>query len=150
MYTWPPIPRDIWARIRMNHCAQTSVECLKEFLSQMDLGLRSDSAGGNPVDRLNELRANPTARALCVSPSIGKGHCVVPYRIEDNFGGDPDLSRIWIYDNEAPCSVTNSPSDACVTGQHIDVHRATNYFTFGPWTNNLMATVPVEFFSAEH
>jgi hypothetical protein len=148
--TRPPIPKNIWARIRMDHGTQTSVEYLTRFLSQLDLGILSDHSGGNPVARLNEIRANPTGYTLCVSPSIGDGHCVVPYRVEDNVGGDPDISRIWIYDNEAPCSPTNSATDNCVTGQFIDVSHTTNAFSYSSWRGNLMFTIPASLYRDRH
>ncbi len=134
-FTRPPIPVDIWARIRLHHGVQTSAEYLNHALSQLD---------GNPVGRLPELRAGTTAQTVCMVRIPEGGHCVTPYLVEDNFGGDTNLTRIWVYDNNAPCP-TNSFADAsCVTNHFIDIDHAANEYSFPDlgWTGDKLITVP--------
>ena len=129
-YTRPPRPKDAWARIRMNHGAQTSAEYIFQVLAQLDIDIINPSFGGNPNARLGSLRANPTGRAICMIPGAGGGHCVTPYKVEDNYGGDPNTSRIWIYDNNDPCALDDNASADCVTSQYIDINRSANTYRY--------------------
>ncbi len=146
-FTRPPIPMDIWGQIRQNHGAQTSAEYLLHAVSQLD----SDGLFlGDPVARLPELRAGTTAQALCMSDNFERGHCVNPYLVEDNFGGNPDKTRIWIYDNEAPCAIGRSANDPCVTNQFIDIDHVSNtYCCFGGSAGRLLFTVPSHLYTGK-
>jgi hypothetical protein len=150
-YTRPPKPRDVWARIRMNHGAQTSAEYIFQVLAQLDIDIINPSFGGNPVARLNTLRANPTGRAICMIPGAGGGHCVTPYKVEDNYGGDPNISRIWLYDNNDPCDLDDNASADCVTGQYIDINRSANSYRYprpgGDWTGTGLFTIPLSVYN---
>jgi len=143
-YTRPPIPKDIWARIRMNHGAQTSAEYMIHLLSQLDVDVFSPNFGGDPVGRLPELRAGTTAQAVCMVQGFDGGHCVTPYRVESNYGGDPNITRIWIYDNNAPCAIGSDADDRCVTDQFIDIDHSANEYVFpgNNWTGTALFTVP--------
>src|SRR5439155_8496687 len=77
----------------------------------------------------------------------GSGHCVAPYRVEDNFGGDANRSRIWVYDNEQECVRQSSPSSACVTNSFIDVDLSANTFTFQTNTGDGMFAIPQEIYN---
>ncbi len=143
-YTRPPIPKDIWARIRMNHGAQTSAEYLIHLISQLDVDVFSPNFGGDPVGRLPELRAGTTAQAVCMVQGFDGGHCVTPYRVEGNYGGDPNITRVWLYDNNNPCAIGASATDPCVTDQFIDIDHAANEYNFpgNGWTGTALFTVP--------
>lgn len=143
-YTRPPIPKDIWARIRANHGAQTSAEYLIHLISQLDVDVFSPEFGGDPVARLPELRAGTTAQAVCMVQGFDGGHCVTPYRVESNFGGDPNITRVWLYDNNSPCAIGASATDSCVTDQFIDIDHAANEYNFpgNGWTGTALFTVP--------
>ncbi len=143
-YTRPPIPKDIWARIRMNHGAQTSAEYLNHLISQLDVDVFSPNFGGDPVARLPELRAGTTAQAVCMVQGFEGGHCVSPYRVEGNYGGDPNITRIWIYDNNSPCAIGAAADDWCVTNQFIDIDHSANEYIFpgSGWTGTALFTVP--------
>ncbi len=143
-YTRPPIPKDIWARIRMNHGAQTSAEYLNHLISQLDVDVFSPNFGGDPVARLPELRAGTTAQAVCMVQGFEGGHCVSPYRVEGNFGGDPNITRIWIYDNNSPCAIGAAADDSCVTNRFIDIDHSANEYIFpgSSWTGTALFTVP--------
>ena len=143
-YTRPPIPKDIWARIRMNHGAQTSAEYMIHLLSQLDVDVFSPNFGGDPVARLPELRAGTTAQAVCMVQGFDGGHCVTPYRVEGNYGGDPNITRIWIYDNNSPCAIGAAANDPCVTDQFIDIDHSANEYIFpgNDWTGTALFTVP--------
>jgi hypothetical protein len=151
-YTRPPRPKDVWARIRMNHGVQTCSEYITQVLSQLDIGVINPSFGGNPNARLGALRANPTGRTICMMPGIGEGHCVMPYRVEDNFGGDPNLSRIWLYDNNHPCQLGDNAGDSCVTSQYIDINRSANTYDFPDqdWNGTALFTVPLSVYNGQH
>jgi hypothetical protein len=145
-YTRPPIPKDIWARIRMNHGAQTSAEYLIHLISQLDVDIFSPNFGGDPVARLPELRAGTTAQAVCMARGFEGGHCVSPYRVEGNYGGDPNITRIWIYDNNHPCAIGAAADDWCVTNQFIDIDHSANEYIFprstNTWTGTALFTIP--------
>lgn len=143
-YTRPPIPQDIWARIRMNHGAQTSAEYMIHLLSQLDVDIFSPNFGGDPVGRLPELRAGTTAQAVCMVQGFDGGHCVTPYRVEGNYNGDPNITRVWIYDNSSPCAVGAAADDWCVTNQFIDINHSANEYIFpgNNWTGTALFTVP--------
>jgi len=142
--TRPPIPLDAWAAIRANHGAQTSLEYLLTCLGQTK---SISSFSGFPTARLNEIRNRTGAYTICVQFGDGKGHCVTPYRIEDNVNGDPNLSRIWVYDNEKPCVPPAPASSSCVTDAFIDVNQGTDQFTFGSVTGDGMFAIPVEIYN---
>lgn len=148
-YTRPPRPKDLWARIRMNHGTQTSAEYILQVLFQLDIDFFS--FGGNPVARLNALRANPTGSTICMIPNAGGGHCVTPYRVEDNYGGDPNLSRIWLYDNEANCELGDNNSDPCVTNQFIEINRSANTYRYpkSGWSGTGIFTTPLGIYNSE-
>lgn len=152
LYTRPPRPKDIWARIRMNHGTQTSAEYALHLISQLDVGVFSPSFGGDPVERLPELRAGTTGQAICMVQGFGGGHCVAPYRVEGNFGGDPNRTRIWVYDNNNPCT-NGSPADSpCVTNQFIDIDHTANTYTFPAlgWDGTALFTVPRRLYTDTH
>jgi Concanavalin A-like lectin/glucanases superfamily len=150
-YTRPPIPTDIWGRIRANHGAQTSAEYMIHLLEQLDVGILSPHFGGNPVARLPELRAGTTAQAVCMVQGFDGGHCVAPYSVEGNFGGDPNKTRIWIYDNNNPCAIGAAADDACVTNQFIDIDHSANEYIFpgNGWTGTALFTVPLSLYTGE-
>jgi hypothetical protein len=148
-FTRPPRPKDVWARIRMNHGAQTSAEYIFQVLAQLDIDIINPSFGGNPVARLGALRADPTGRTISMIPNAGGGHCVTPYRVEDNYGGDPNISRIWIYDNEDPCSQGDNASAACVASQSIDINRSANTYSYGSWSGTGLFTTPMSVYNGE-
>jgi hypothetical protein len=135
----------------MNHGAQTSAEYIFQVLAQLDIDIINPSFGGNPVARLNTLRANPTGRAICMIPGAGGGHCVTPYKVEDNYGGDPNISRIWLYDNNDPCDLDDNASADCVTGQYIDINRSANSYRYprpgGDWTGTGLFTIPLSVYN---
>ena len=145
-YTRPPIPKDIWARIRMNHGAQTSAEYLNHLISQLDVGVLSPNFGGDPVGRLPELRAGTTAQSVCMVQGFEGGHCVSPYRVEGNYGGNPNITRVWIYDNNWPCAIGAAADDWCVTNQFIDIDHSANGYVYPGngknWTGTALFTVP--------
>ncbi len=143
-YTRPPIPKDIWARIRKNHGAQTSAEYMIHLLSQLDVDVFSPNFGGDPVARLPELRAGTTAQAVCMVQGFDGGHCVTPYRVEGSYGGDPNITRVWLYDNNAPCAIGAAANDSCVTDQFIDIDHSANEYIFpgNNWTGTALFTVP--------
>jgi hypothetical protein len=151
-YTRPPRPKDVWARIRMNHGVQTCAEYITQVLSQLDIGVINPSFGGNPNARLGALRTNPTGRTICMVPGIGGGHCVMPYRVEDNFGGDANISRIWLYDNNHPCALDDNASDGCVTSQFIDINRSANTYDFPDqdWNGTALFTIPLSIYNGQH
>jgi hypothetical protein len=151
IYTRPPIPEDAWARIRMNHGAQTSAEYMNHVISQLDVGVFSPHFGGNPVARLPELRAGTTAQAVCMVQGFDGGHCVTPYSVEDNYGGDPNLTRIWVYDNNKPCAIGSAANDPCVTSQFIDINHSANEYNFLGlgWAGTGLFSVPVSLYTGE-
>ena len=63
-------------------------------------------------------------------PGIGDGHCVMPYRVVDGYGGDPNISRIYVYDNNNPCGRTDRADADCVTNRFIDINHSANTFSF--------------------
>lgn len=140
----PPKPKDIWAVIRANHGAQTSLEYLTTGLAQAK---SVTSMSGFPTARLNEIRGRLGAYTLCMQRESGGGHCVTPYRIEDNFTNNANQSRIWVYDNEKPCEPPDSPSSPCVTGAFIDVDLSADKFTFGNDTGDGLFAIPVEVYN---
>ncbi len=144
IYTRPPIPNDVWARIRMNHGAQTSAEYMTHLISQLDGDVFSPKFGGDPVARLPELRAGTTAQAVCMVQGFSGGHCVAPYRVEGSYGGDPNHTRVWVYDNNNPCPVGSEADASCVTDQFIDIDHAANKYTFPRlgWDGTALFTVP--------
>ena len=142
-FTRPPIPTDIWAQIRQNHGAQTSAEYFLHALSQLEIDIFFSPDGrGDPVGRLPELRAGTTAQAVCMTRGFDGGHCVTPYFVEDSFGGNPEKTRIWVYDNEAPCAIGSSASDSCVTSQFIDIDHVSNTYSFKGREGTGLFTVP--------
>ena len=151
-YTRPPIPMDIWARIRMNHGIQTSLEYIITGLNQLDLSF-SSGVRGDPVARLNEIRPAPTLFTISMVPEPGSGHCVSPYRIEDNYDGDPNISRIWIYDNNTQCARTDSATAFCVTNRFIDINRSANTYTFNTgskiWNGTALFATPRNIYNGE-
>jgi hypothetical protein len=150
-YTRPPIPSDIWGRIRANHGAQTSAEYMIHLLEQLDVGILSPHFGGNPVARLPELRAGTTAQAVCMVQGFDGGHCVAPYAVEGNYGGDPNKTRIWIYDNNTPCAIGAAANDPCVTSAFIDIDHSANEYDFpnNGWTGTALFTVPLSLYTGE-
>jgi hypothetical protein len=144
IYTRPPRPKDIWARIRMNHGAQTSAEYLNHLLSQLEVDVFSPRFDGDPVARLPELSAGTTAQAVCMVQGVDGGHCVAPYRVDRDVNGDPNLTRVWLYDNNNPCT-NGSPADSpCVTGQFIEINHSANEYTFPSlgWDGTALFTIP--------
>jgi hypothetical protein len=111
----PQEARNLWALIRSNHGVQASGEFVLRELSQM--GFNGISVRGNPNARLEELRARPLGNVLCMVPSLGSGHCVTPYALEDV---NATTSRIWIYDN-------NAPNDA---DRYLVVDRSANRYDY--------------------
>jgi hypothetical protein len=142
--TRPPVPKDIWAHIRQNHGVQTTAEYLTLMLSQND---GTFSLGGFPVARLNEIRVRPSAYTICLMREGGRGHCITSYRVEDNVEGDPNLSRIWIYDNETPCARPSPASSPCVTNRFINVSLGSDQFGFDGVTGDGMFAIPVEVYN---
>jgi Concanavalin A-like lectin/glucanases superfamily len=142
--TRPPIPNDVWAHARANHGAQTSLEYLLHGLGQTK---SVTSFSGFPTARLNEIRASPAAFTVSVQLDGGNGHCVTPYRVEDNFTNNPNHSRIWVYDNEKPCAPPDSASSPCVNNAFIDVDLSTDKFTFGTTTGDGMFAIPQEVYN---
>ena len=88
----PSVPVSLWSHVRANHGVQMSNELIQHALDQMGGGLFSIS--GDPVHVLNTVRTDPTRYVLCMTPSVGKGHAVLPYRVDGN--------RIYVYDNNRP------------------------------------------------
>ncbi len=150
-YTRPPIPTDIWGRIRANHGAQTSAEYMIHVIEQLDVGILSPHFGGNPVARLPELRAGTTAQAICMVQGFDGGHCVAPYQVEGSYGGDPNKTRIWIYDNNNPCPIAAAADNSCVTNQFIDIDHSANEYIFpgNDWTGTALFTVPLRYYTGE-
>ncbi len=147
MYTRPPIPKDAWARIRANHGAQTSAEYMLHVLAQLD------GFEGSPSARLPGLRAGTTAQAVCMVRGASGGHCVTPYRVLDNPDGtNANITRVWIYDNEAPCSITNDAVASCIVDQFIDIDRSANEYHYnrGGWVGTGFFTVPLSIYNGEH
>jgi hypothetical protein len=140
----PPKPKDVWAVIRANHGAQTSLEYLTLGLAQSK---SATSLSGFPTARLNEMRGRLGAYTICMQRADGGGHCVTPYRIEDNFTNNANHSRIWVYDNEKPCEPPDSASSSCVTGAFIDFDLSADKFTFGGETGDGIFAIPVETYS---
>lgn len=151
-YTRPPIPLDIWARVRMNHGAQTSREFIYETIdSQLSYSLSTDPINGDPVARLLEIRASLASAVVCMTPSFGDGHAVTPWRVEDNIGGDPNKSRIFVYDSNAPCTNGAAATNPCVTNQWIDIDHSANTYHFRrrDWTGKGIFAVPVSIFNGD-
>lgn len=140
----PPKPKDVWAVIRANHGAQTSLEYLTLGMSQAK---SVTSLSGFPTARLNEMRGRLGAYTLCMQREDGGGHCLTPYRIEDNFGNNPNLSRIWVYDNENPCAPPDSAESPCVKGAFVDIDLSTDKFTYAGDTGDGMFAIPVEVYN---
>ena len=99
--TGPPVPVNLWAHIRQNHGCQTSGEYLREVIADLT-SLEPPFFGGDPVGRLNQIRSDPLGQVVCMLTG-SKGHCVLPYRVEDQ-GHGADTSAIRIYDNNEPRS----------------------------------------------
>lgn len=144
IYTRPPLPKDIWSRIRMNHGAQTSAEYLIHVISQLDVDVISAEFGGDPVARIPGLSAGTTSQTVCMVQGLEGGHCVAPYYVERNFAGDPNRTRIRVYDNNVPCAQGASADAACVTNQYIEIDHGANQYHFRAldWNGTALFTIP--------
>lgn len=93
----PKRPGNLWSKIRQNHGKQISREVVAEILGSLgstvvdptDVG----SVRGIPEVALDRVRNNPDGYVLCMTGLLN-GHCVTPYRVDDN--------AIHVYDNNYP------------------------------------------------
>lgn len=109
----PTRPLNVWARITSLAAAQTSAEAIASTLSQLrppvPFGAARGFAQGDPNAVLDAVRAHPGNFTLCIQRrDFGKGHCVTPHGVVDEFGlmadaltptNAPGFSLIAIYDN---------------------------------------------------
>jgi hypothetical protein len=130
----PRRPRNLWAVVRSNHGVQTSAEFIEATYDDMRGG--GFSIDGKPVQRLQELRASPLGSVVCMTPSLGKGHCVTPYAVKDV---SPSLSHILIYDNR-------EPEDE---NRYIEIDHSTNRYRYPRtdgtvWSGTGLYTIPYD------
>ena len=130
-------PLNVWGRIISFAGAQTSAEGISSSLSQLGrphpFGPTRGLAAGDPLNVLNQVRANPEGFTLCIyQRDFGKGHCVTPYAVVDGMGlmadgltptNAPDFSLIKIYDNNKPGAE-----------KLIEVDRAENSYRYNPYS----------------
>jgi len=119
------MPDNLWGEIVRNHGKQLSDEMLGSIIPQL-LGAgsgpdRTLSIDGEPTAVFNRLAGDPTNFILCMTPQVGSGHCVTPYRVEfgrrlarptsagrpavGTFVDDPNFNLIHIYENNDPNAV---------------------------------------------
>ncbi|MBL8877502.1 MAG: hypothetical protein JNG88_00155 [Phycisphaerales bacterium] len=124
-YDWdwcgPPEPTNIWGYIRMYHGTQTSAEAINTALIQLNEGGGVASWETSPRQRLAAIRTEPDRYALSLSPGIGDGHVVVPWKIEEL---TPNVTRIWVYDNN------NVYSPGVPAESYVDVDINADIYTF--------------------
>ncbi len=90
----PAAPRNLWAHIHSNHGVQITGEFLAAVLTQVRWDWDYGGITGYPDNVLAALRDNPTAYVLNMTPSVGSGHSVIPYKVVGN--------RVYVYDSNAP------------------------------------------------
>jgi hypothetical protein len=142
-------PKNLWAHIRTNHGVQLSEEFLNYAIDDAGVANFVDRYG-DPIARYNEILPNPSAQVLCIGPDdITKGHCVVPYEVEND--------TIWVYDNNTPWFYNDTDRNKRIAlDRKISIDRSTNEFTFdkfkrqpsgryeltGTWRGTRMITIP--------
>ncbi len=150
-YDWdlcgPPEPTDLWGRIRVNHGTQATAEAIDIGLLQLAQGGGVHTFDTSPNARLAAIRANPNGFAVSLSPGIGEGHVIVPWKVEDI---DATHSRIFVYDNNRTYPVTS-------TGRQdfIDIDRNANTFSYtnvdgDVWSGQSMFTFPLSLYTGSH
>ena len=146
-YQWPddapPYPINLWGYIRMNHGIQFSAESIGVLLDQ-STDLSSRSISGDPMARLIEIRAHPTAYVICLTPSIGHGHAVAPYSVIGN--------RIYVYDSNKPYNnnlPASDPANQEALNSYIDIDPGSNQFSFPNlrWTGTGLYAFPIDIWS---
>lgn len=141
----PPDPTNIWGYIRMYHGAQTSAEAITYAMEQLNEGGGLTSWETSPTQRLTSIRNNPFRSVLSLSPSIGDGHVVVPWRVEEI---TDHVTRIHVYDN-------NETYDPPTPADHfVDIDTNTDRFTYlrpsgQVWSGRGMFTMPYSLFSGQ-
>jgi len=157
-------PVTLAAVVEANHGVQTSFEYIFEVIHQATSS--TSFADGDPRLVLADIREHLGERILCMRD--GGGHCVTPWKVEDL---DDTTSRIWVYDNNYPCTGTVpspaelcyscpvtvvSPADTCVTNRFVDIDRERNQFTFlhdvggaETWTGTRIYSMPLSLFRNE-
>lgn len=138
-----PDPEDLWAYIRNNHGAQTSNQAISYALAQMFADNQSASFESSPTARLNEIRARPIHYAISVSPGIGEGHVVVPWKVTQV---DATHWRIHVYDNNSVYNVTTPADD------FIEINTANDTYSYRHpsgevWSGRAIFTYPYALFS---
>lgn len=146
-YEWnvcgPPEPSNLWGVIRSMHGAQTSAEAIQQALQQLNQGGGVASWETSPSQRLSSMRLHPYRHVLSLSPGIGDGHVVVPWKLEEI---SEFVTRVHVYDN----NVAYQPSSP--ESHFVDVDTNTDRFTYmrpdgEVWSGRGMFTFPYSLFS---
>jgi hypothetical protein len=141
----PGYPVNLWATIRSCHAAQFCAEAVDALLDQAE-DLSTSSITGNPMARLEQVRADPTAYVLSMAPAIGTGHAVAPYAVRGN--------RIYVYDPNRPYNWDLPPTDpanVAATNSYIDIDPVSNTFSFPNlrWQGNGLFALPLDIWYRE-
>lgn len=146
-YDWDvcsaPDPENLWAYIRNNHGAQTSNQAITYALEEMFDDNESSSFESSPTARLAEVRASPINYAISVSPGLGEGHVIVPWKVTQV---DATHWRIHVYDNNSVYNIT-APAD-----DYIEIDTAADTYSYRHpdgrvWSGRAIFTYPYALFS---
>lgn len=143
------MPNNLWGETVRNHGKQLSQEMMESMLPQLtgagSGAGRTFSHDGEPTRVFNRVAADPSNYVICMTPVIGSGHCVTPFRVEygkrlwrpqpagspgePGFVADPDFNLIHVYDNNFPNGIT-----------YIDIDTVHDQYWFGAGAWNDMGT----------
>jgi hypothetical protein len=141
------LPGNMWGETVRNHGKQLSQEMMESLLPQLtgagSGATRRFSHDGEPTLVFSRVAANPADYVLCMSPQVGAGHCVTPFRVEygkrhgrpqpagsppePRLVDDPDFNLIHVYDSNGPDRVRYID---------IDTVRDQFWFPYGKWNTN--------------
>ena len=128
----PDCPIDLWAHVVVNHGVQLTTSFIGTACAQMSLA--SSGVRGDPRNCLSALRSALNASniwsILDLKPSLGTGHVLVPYAIQDVPGGH---SHIMVYDCNKEYHAEEDPGNGnniSSTTAYVDIDTNANTYTY--------------------